>query len=232
MFPPPAQVYSPPKKDMSWIGLLEFTDDTITDYSRPSLAEESNPNGLQNNSSYVSKIGESTGSILSKPAVKFVKVVDCTEVKTNKVEAARKSSVRYAEMYRRTSKSSKVRGNQRNWNNLKSQQLGENFVMKNKACFNYGQFDHMSYDCDLWVKKGKSSPRNNYTHKSMPPRPATHNSYRPPMRPVRPNVNASQPKRTSFYKPAHSYAQSPFQGKSANRTRFQALSVFTICCCC
>nr|GEY26773.1 hypothetical protein [Tanacetum cinerariifolium] len=32
--PPPAQVYSPPKKDMSWTGLLEFKDDThCTDLS-------------------------------------------------------------------------------------------------------------------------------------------------------------------------------------------------------
>nr|GEU55913.1 hypothetical protein [Tanacetum cinerariifolium] len=34
--PSPAQVYSPPKKDMSWTGLPEFADDTITDYNRPS----------------------------------------------------------------------------------------------------------------------------------------------------------------------------------------------------
>nr|GEW91811.1 hypothetical protein [Tanacetum cinerariifolium] len=34
--PPPAQVYSPPKKNMSWTGLPEFADDTVTDYSRPS----------------------------------------------------------------------------------------------------------------------------------------------------------------------------------------------------
>nr|GEU94659.1 hypothetical protein [Tanacetum cinerariifolium] len=32
--PPPAQVYSPPKTDMSWTRLPEFIDDTITDYSR------------------------------------------------------------------------------------------------------------------------------------------------------------------------------------------------------
>nr|GEY32793.1 ribonuclease H-like domain-containing protein [Tanacetum cinerariifolium] len=38
--PPPAQVYSPPKKDMSWTSLPEFADDTITDYSRPSPAIE------------------------------------------------------------------------------------------------------------------------------------------------------------------------------------------------
>ncbi|GJV67907.1 putative ribonuclease H-like domain-containing protein [Tanacetum coccineum] len=35
MPPPPAQVYSPPKNDLSWTGLPEFVDDTVTDYSRP-----------------------------------------------------------------------------------------------------------------------------------------------------------------------------------------------------
>nr|GEX82759.1 hypothetical protein [Tanacetum cinerariifolium] len=35
--PPPAQLYSPPKKDLSWTGLSEFADDTITNYNRPSL---------------------------------------------------------------------------------------------------------------------------------------------------------------------------------------------------
>nr|GFA01136.1 reverse transcriptase domain-containing protein [Tanacetum cinerariifolium] len=39
--PPPAQVYSLPKKDMSGTGLPEFADDTIIDYSRPSPAIES-----------------------------------------------------------------------------------------------------------------------------------------------------------------------------------------------
>nr|GEX23275.1 hypothetical protein [Tanacetum cinerariifolium] len=37
--PPPAQVYSPPKKDMSWTRLPEFADDTFTDYSRPSFTD-------------------------------------------------------------------------------------------------------------------------------------------------------------------------------------------------
>nr|GEX00885.1 hypothetical protein [Tanacetum cinerariifolium] len=46
--PPPAQVYSPPKKDMSWTGVPEFADDTITDYTRPSPSIKSNPNDLQN----------------------------------------------------------------------------------------------------------------------------------------------------------------------------------------
>nr|GEU50003.1 putative ribonuclease H-like domain-containing protein [Tanacetum cinerariifolium] len=33
--PPLARVYSPPKKDLSWMGLPEFVDDTVTDYTRP-----------------------------------------------------------------------------------------------------------------------------------------------------------------------------------------------------
>nr|GFC53201.1 hypothetical protein [Tanacetum cinerariifolium] len=33
--PPPARIYSPPKKDLSWTSLPEFVDDTVTDDSRP-----------------------------------------------------------------------------------------------------------------------------------------------------------------------------------------------------
>nr|GEX65019.1 hypothetical protein [Tanacetum cinerariifolium] len=98
MFPPPTQVYSPPKKDMSWIGLLEFSDDTITDYSRPSPSIESNSSDLQNSISFVSEHRESSKSIISKPMIKFVKAADCANVKTNKVEVARKPSVKYAEI--------------------------------------------------------------------------------------------------------------------------------------
>nr|GEY78473.1 hypothetical protein [Tanacetum cinerariifolium] len=130
--PPPAQIYSPPKKDMSWTSLLEFADDTITDYIRPAPTVESSPDDVQNRNPSVTVTEASPCTISPKPFIKFVKAVDCTEVKTNKVEAARKASVRYAEMYRRTSKIPNVRGNQRNWNNLKSQQLGNNFVMKKR----------------------------------------------------------------------------------------------------
>nr|GFB53372.1 hypothetical protein [Tanacetum cinerariifolium] len=57
-----------------------------------------------------SKNEESASSIMSKPMIKFVKAAESLEViKTNKVETARKSSVKYAEMYINTSKSPKVR---------------------------------------------------------------------------------------------------------------------------
>nr|GEV78678.1 ribonuclease H-like domain-containing protein [Tanacetum cinerariifolium] len=58
--------------------------------------------------------GESSSSIMSKPMIKFLKAADCPGViKTNKTETARKSLVKYAEIYRNTSKSPKVTG--KNW---------------------------------------------------------------------------------------------------------------------
>nr|GEU51599.1 putative ribonuclease H-like domain-containing protein [Tanacetum cinerariifolium] len=181
LFPPPAQVYSLPKKDMSWTELLKFADDTITDYSRPSPSIESNSSDLQNSNSSISKHGESSKSIMSKPMIKLVKAANRpTDIKTNKVEASRKPSIKYVEMYRNTHKSPKVRGNKRNWKDMKTQQLGKDFVMNNKACFKCGHFDHLAYACGVWVEKGKSWPKNNYTHKSRTPRTVFHKTNRTP----------------------------------------------------
>ncbi|GKE23828.1 hypothetical protein Tco_1435340, partial [Tanacetum coccineum] len=43
--------------------------------------------------------------------------------------------------------SQRPKGNERNWNNQKSQQLGNDFVMHNKACYVCGSFDHLQYTC-------------------------------------------------------------------------------------
>nr|GEY70075.1 hypothetical protein [Tanacetum cinerariifolium] len=154
--PPSAQVYSPSKKDLSWTGLPEFVDDTVTDYSRLTPSIDESKCNTSNNFS-VSKHRESSGSIMSKPMIKFVKAADCPRVtKTNNTENARKSTVKYA---RNTTKILKVRGNQRNWNNLKSQQLGKDFLMQNKACFKCGYFDHPASDCDTQVSNGLGPQR-------------------------------------------------------------------------
>ncbi|GJY81096.1 ribonuclease H-like domain-containing protein [Tanacetum coccineum] len=73
------------------------------------------------------------------------KTVIPTATKKEFVKPAKpiRRSVRYAEMYR----SQGPRGNQRNWNGQKSNQLGCNFVFNNKACFNCGSFDHIQYSC-------------------------------------------------------------------------------------
>nr|GEY91598.1 hypothetical protein [Tanacetum cinerariifolium] len=102
----------------------------LTDYSRPSPTIESTSVEGQNKHSTTTENGESTDSILSKPAVKFVEAGDrpaerpttnkaefvkaAKRPTTDKVETVKKPAVRYAKMYRRTSKRSTVRGNQRN----------------------------------------------------------------------------------------------------------------------
>nr|GEW99187.1 hypothetical protein [Tanacetum cinerariifolium] len=94
--------------DLSWTGLPEFKDDTVTDYSRPSPTIESSSNDAQNKNSSVTKIEASHSTISSKPFIKFVKAADRpTEDKTDKKETAKKPTVKYAELYRRTLKSSK-----------------------------------------------------------------------------------------------------------------------------
>nr|GEV03098.1 hypothetical protein [Tanacetum cinerariifolium] len=170
-----------------------FADDILTDYSRPSPTIESTSDDSQNRNPSVTETEASPSTILPKPFIKFVKATDrSTETKTAKVETA-KPAVKYTVMYSKASKSSKVRGNQRNWNNLKSHQLGANFVMKKRTCYN----------C------------------------AIHRPYRPPIRPVRPNMNVAQPKRTSFHKPTHLYNKRPFQRTSAVRSQFRDPRVAT-----
>nr|GEY41350.1 hypothetical protein [Tanacetum cinerariifolium] len=115
--PPPAQIYSSPKKDFSWTGLPEFADDTVTDYSRPSPTMES------------------------------------TSVEKG--------------------------------------------------------------------KNGTSRSQNN-THESFTPRPVVHKPYRPPVKPMRTNMNGARPNRTTFNKQVHSYANRPFQRTSAVRSQFRA----------
>ncbi|GKE49688.1 hypothetical protein Tco_1480946, partial [Tanacetum coccineum] len=136
--PPPTQVYSPPKNDLSWTCLPEFVDDTVSDYSRPThsidvskdISDEHKAICKSNSASFFEQ-GGSVGNVVSKPMIRFVKETGYPSVsKVNNTEKSRKPTMKYAEMYR----PQRPRGNQRNWNNQKSQQLGSNFVMIKKAC--------------------------------------------------------------------------------------------------
>nr|GEV93586.1 hypothetical protein [Tanacetum cinerariifolium] len=92
------------------LGLPEFANDTVTNYSRPSPAIESTSEDLQNRNPSVTETGASRSNIVSKPFIKFVKATDSpTENKADKVETVRKTTVKYAELYRKTSKKSNVR---------------------------------------------------------------------------------------------------------------------------
>ncbi|GJW81292.1 RNA-directed DNA polymerase, eukaryota [Tanacetum coccineum] len=106
--PPPAQVYSPPKKDLSWMGLSEFVDDTVTDYSRPTpsidvskdVSDDQKAIWKRNSASSSEQVG-SFDNVASKPMIRFVKETGCPSVsKVNNTEKSRKPTVKYAEMYR------------------------------------------------------------------------------------------------------------------------------------
>nr|GEV79954.1 hypothetical protein [Tanacetum cinerariifolium] len=110
------------------MGLPEFVDDTITDYTRPtpsidvskSVSKEQEERWKSNNPSFFKQRG-SSGNVVSKPMIKFMKESGYPNAtKVNNTENTRKPTVKYEEMYRNTSQSLRVRGNQRNWNNQKS----------------------------------------------------------------------------------------------------------------
>ncbi|GJS62891.1 ribonuclease H-like domain-containing protein [Tanacetum coccineum] len=229
--PPPAQIYSPPQRDLSWTGLPEFVDDTITDCTRPTPSVDvlkDVRSDLDGNNTSIFEQGETSGSNMSMPMIKFVKESGCPNaIKINNTENTRKPTVKYAEMYRDTSKSPKVRGNQRNWNNLKSQQLRKDFLMQNKACYKCGYFDHLASNYGIWVAKGETWPRGNYsqnnvkspsTHKSMTPRAVLLKSGSKPIVVNKPKMNVSQPTMTSF-KTAHSNVKRPFERKTAAKNQ-------------
>nr|GEW27954.1 integrase, catalytic region, zinc finger, CCHC-type, peptidase aspartic, catalytic [Tanacetum cinerariifolium] len=175
--------------DLSWTGLLEFADDTVTNYSRPSPTMESTLGDDQNRNPSISKTDALPSTIKPKPFIKFVKPNGSpSKSKTCKTETPKKPLVKYAEQYYKSNKKPNVRGNQRNWNNLKSHQLGPNFVMKKKACFNCGDFNHLAYDYRKRVKKGTSRSQNDI-YESFTPRPVVHKTYRPPVKPIRSNMN-------------------------------------------
>nr|GEX63578.1 ribonuclease H-like domain-containing protein [Tanacetum cinerariifolium] len=118
--PPAADLYLSPKKDLSWTGLPEFVDDTVTDYSRPSPTVASTSAEDQNKDTSTSEEAASTS--LSKSFIKFVKPKDSEpESKIEKQETPKKPQVKNFEQNRQSNR--RPKGNQRNWNNLKSYQL-------------------------------------------------------------------------------------------------------------
>ncbi|GKE69497.1 retrovirus-related pol polyprotein from transposon TNT 1-94 [Tanacetum coccineum] len=157
--PPHPLIYNRPNKlDMSYSGLEEFQQSEFEGYGL-----RANKSICENSSNETKKIFdaplieewvsdnedevESPVVVEKKTVVPTIPKVDV--VRPKQQEKPVRKIVRYAEMYR----SKGPRGNQRNWNNLKSQQLGSDFVMNNKACFVCESFDHLKKDCGKRIIK-------------------------------------------------------------------------------
>ncbi|GJV21717.1 ribonuclease H-like domain-containing protein [Tanacetum coccineum] len=124
--------------DLSYSGRDEFNEPEFKGYATENKQES------KDTSSFV----ESSLNVDKETVFPVDKKVESVKPKNH--EKPVKKSVRYAEMYR----SQTPRGNQRNWNGQKSNQLGSDFVMYNKACFICGSFNHVQAQCKYHQREG------------------------------------------------------------------------------
>ncbi|GJZ31942.1 hypothetical protein Tco_0576989 [Tanacetum coccineum] len=214
--PPHPLIYNRPKKlDLSYSGLDEFKEPEFKAYGSEVSEQESNV--------VSDKKSDDSKENSDESLVEFVK--------PKNHEKPVKNSVRYAEMYR----SQTPIGNQRSWNGQKSNQLGSDFVMYNKACFIYGSFEHMQAHCKYHQRErmvyGNNYNRVNYnyttkrTHptaqRNMVPRAVLMKTGLKPFNTAR-TVKIAQPKSivfsakpmSHFSNTAQSTVRRPFQSKT------------------
>ncbi|GJX39056.1 putative ribonuclease H-like domain-containing protein [Tanacetum coccineum] len=259
--PPHPLIYNRPKKlDLSYSGLDEFKEPEFKAYGSEVSEQESNvvcdkksDDSKENSdeslvkeqvSKDTSSFVESSLNVDKETIFPVDKKVESVKPKNHEKPA--KKSVRYAEMYR----SQTPRGNQRNWNRQKSNQLGSNFVMYNKACFICGSFNHLQINCDHHQRKRIVS-RNNYNrvdydyyaktthpsvHRNMTPRAVLLKTGLTLLNTVRP-VNTAHPKpvvhsaksMSHFSKQAQTTSQRPFH-KQTTLTRRSVHTAKRHCC--
>ncbi|GJW76733.1 hypothetical protein Tco_0138415 [Tanacetum coccineum] len=236
----------PKKLDFSYSSLDEFKEPEFKGYGSEDSKKESNvvcdkksDNSKENskNSLVKEQVSKDTSSFVESSLNVDKETIFPVDKKVESVnpkdhEKPVKKSVRYAEMYR----SQTPRGNQRNWNGQKSNQLGSDFVMYNKACFICGSFNHVQAQCKYHQRErmvyGNNYNRVNYnyttkrTHpnaqRNMVPRAVLMKTDLKPFNTAR-TVNTAHPKSTVFSakqmscfpKIAQSTVRRPFQSKTA-----------------
>ncbi|GJY34987.1 ribonuclease H-like domain-containing protein [Tanacetum coccineum] len=199
---PPTGLFAPPTIDLTNYSLEEFQQPEFEGYG-----PKASKSVCKDTSNEVEKTPDAP---LDKKLVseKEKQTVFPTKIESVKQqEKPARKPVKYAEMYR----SQKPRGNQRNWNNLKSQQLGGDFVMYNKTCFVCGSFEHMQAHYNYHQREGMVNG-NNYTrvnynyyakkahpnsHRNMTPRAVLMKTGLKPLNTARP-VNTAHPKTTVY----------------------------------
>ena len=144
--PPPLRgVPAPPGIDLAHTGIEDFQE-PILEYGPPkfvkSEVEIKQDTDVFESASDSSVIDENVKNSVEKP---IPQVVNTNTEEARKQVNKPRQTVKYAEMYRK--RSSTPRGNQRSWNHVKSQQLGSDFVMNNKACYTCGDFNHLHAKC-------------------------------------------------------------------------------------
>ncbi|GKE31910.1 hypothetical protein Tco_1451232, partial [Tanacetum coccineum] len=149
---PPTSLFAPPTIDLSNSGLEEFQEPEFEGYGPKTnkSVSEVEPKKVRKNDDapiiedWVSDNKDEVESpvvVEKKTVVPTIPKVDVVRLKQQ--EKPVRKTVRYTKMY----SSKDPRGNQSNWNNQKSQQLGSNFMMYNKACYVCESFNYLQYTC-------------------------------------------------------------------------------------
>ncbi|GKA71377.1 ribonuclease H-like domain-containing protein [Tanacetum coccineum] len=212
-------IYNRPNKlDLSLIsGLDEFTEPEFKGYS-PSVSEVERKKVRKNDGATIIEDWVSDDEEQDEPKPKSEKktvIPTAANIESAKIKKPVKKLVRYAEMYR----SQSPRGNQRNWNGQKSNQLvllntgltqfntvrTVNIAHPKTAVHSAKSKTHFSKQAQSTAKrpfyKKPSLTNRHFNHKVNTVRPRVVNtarSYRTPVNTVRPRVvNTARPNRTS-----------------------------------
>ncbi|GJS45767.1 putative ribonuclease H-like domain-containing protein [Tanacetum coccineum] len=197
--PPPTGLFSPPNLDLSYSGLEEFQrlefkgygpkpSKSVSEYISNKVRESLDAPLVEELEDISNEVRESPDASLVEELVSddkllkktvFPTVAKMEFVRLKQQEKPVRKPVKYAKMYR----SQSPRGNQRNWNNQKSQQLGSDFVMYNKACFVCGSFDHVQANCNYHqrerVVSGNIYTRVKYNYSAKKAHPSAHRNMVP-----------------------------------------------------
>ncbi|GJW42217.1 ribonuclease H-like domain-containing protein [Tanacetum coccineum] len=170
--PPYTGNFMPPKPDLSFSGLEEFTSEPIV--IKPIVensevkASEAKPKAVRkNNGAPIIEDWVSDNEEDDVPQAKIEKktfkpsFAKIEFVKPKQQEKTARKTVNHVEQNRQNIHT--PRGNQRNWNNMMSQRLGSNFEMFNKACYVCGSFDHLQN----FAKKTHPCPKKNMVPRAV-----------------------------------------------------------------
>ncbi|GJT86301.1 ribonuclease H-like domain-containing protein [Tanacetum coccineum] len=204
--PPYTGNFMPPKPDLSFSGLEEFTSEPIVIKpvveNNKAKASKAKPKAVRKNNGapiiedWVSDSEEEDvpQAKIEKKTVKpsFAKI---EFVKPKQLEKTARKTVNHIKQNRQNTHI--PRGNQINWNNIMSQRLGSNFEMINKACYVCGSFDHLHVDCKKQYQNEVNDIRAERIAKSANPlalfaaaQPYSDNYYQAP-KPQRTNTTSS-----------------------------------------
>nr|GFC67830.1 hypothetical protein [Tanacetum cinerariifolium] len=194
--------------ELSWTGLPEFVDDTVTDYSRHSPIVASTSAEGQNKDSSTSEDDVSPNT--PKPFVKFVKPKDSPEFVLNKKACYNCGDFSHLA------------------NDCRKKVQRETSRSQNHAYMgpSHRSAGHRPHGAPI------RPPHRSVGHRphraSMRPsnRPAGHRPHGPSMNPIRPNMNGARPIISFFIQPP-SYETRPFLKLSAVKTQYRAPWVST-----